>query len=78
MTGGIGRKDLTDFYRTSFIFSNSADAELELLTRTVGIDRVIDEFLFKFTHDQDVPWLYVLVLPSMIVSFLHVSPNCVR
>lgn len=57
MTGGIGREPLTNFYRHNFIFNNSADTEIELLSRTVGTDRVIDEFLFKFTHDQELDWL---------------------
>ncbi|KIW97222.1 uncharacterized protein Z519_02614 [Cladophialophora bantiana CBS 173.52] len=57
LTGGVGRELLTQFYRDSFIFSNPADTELELISRTIGIDRVVDEFIFKFTHTQDVPWL---------------------
>ncbi len=57
MTGGIGRDHLSAFYRDNFIFNNSADTELELISRTVGIDRVIDEFIFKFTHDQEIDWL---------------------
>lgn len=57
MTGGIGRKALSAFYRDHFIFSNPADTELELISRTVGIDRVVDEFIFKFTHDTVVDWL---------------------
>lgn len=59
MTGGIGRENLTNFYRDHFIFANPADTELELISRTVGIDRVIDEFIFKMTHDKIVDWLYV-------------------
>ncbi|KEF60124.1 carboxymethylenebutenolidase [Exophiala aquamarina CBS 119918] len=57
LTGGVGREPLSNFYRDSFIFSNSADTELELISRTVGIDRVIDEFIFKFTHTQEIPWM---------------------
>ena len=57
MTGGVGRARLTDFYRHHFIFSNPEDTKLELISRTVGIDRVIDEFLFMLTHDQVIDWL---------------------
>lgn len=57
MTGGIGRDSLTHFYAHNFIFNNSADTELELLSRTTGIDRIVDEFLFKFTHDRELDWL---------------------
>lgn len=57
MTGGVGRSNLTDFYRNNFIFSNSADTHLELVSRTIGINRVIDEFIFNFTHDREIDWL---------------------
>lgn len=57
MTGGIGRENLTAFYRDHFIFSNPQDAELELISRTTGVDRVVDEFIYKCTHDRVVDWL---------------------
>ena len=57
MTGGVGRSRLTEFYRNNFIFNNSTDTDLELVSRTIGIDRVIDEFIFKFTHDREIDWL---------------------
>lgn len=57
LTGGIGRECLTAFYRNHFIFSNADDAALELVSRTVGIDRIVDEFLFSCTHDRVVDWL---------------------
>ena len=58
LTGGIGREKLTGFYRSHFIFSNPDDAALELVSRTVGIDRIVDEFLFNCTHDRTIDWLY--------------------
>ena len=57
LTGGIGRENLTKFYRDHFINSNAEDAKLELVSRTVGIDRIVDEFLFNFTQDRGVDWL---------------------
>ncbi|KAI0384420.1 hypothetical protein F5Y04DRAFT_229251 [Hypomontagnella monticulosa] len=57
LTGGIGRAALTEFYRDHFIFSNPPDTELKLISRTVGIDRVVDEFLFEATHDRIIDWL---------------------
>lgn len=55
----MGRLKLSSFYQQNFIFNNSADTELELISRTLGIDRIIDEFIFKFTHDQMLDWLCV-------------------
>lgn len=57
LTGGVGRSSLSTFYRDNFIFNNSADTDLELISRTIGVDRVIDEFIFKFTHDREIDWL---------------------
>lgn len=32
---------------------------MEVVSRTVGIDRIIDEFVFNFTHTEQIDWLYV-------------------
>ncbi|KAI1121834.1 hypothetical protein F5Y10DRAFT_255510 [Nemania abortiva] len=64
LTGGMGRDALTRFYRERFIFSNPADAALELVSRTVGVDRVVDEFVFALTHDRVVDWLLPGVPPT--------------
>lgn len=61
LTGGIGRADLTDFYQNHFVFNNPRDTELEVISRTVGIDRVVDEFVMKMTHDTIVDWLFPAV-----------------
>jgi carboxymethylenebutenolidase len=42
-SGGIGKERLTAFYTHHFVFSNPPDTSLSLVSRTVGIDRVIDE-----------------------------------
>lgn len=55
---------MTDFYTNHFVFSNPKDTELELISRTVGIDRVVDEFIYKFTHDMMVDWLFPGVPPT--------------
>jgi carboxymethylenebutenolidase len=44
MTGGVGREALTAFYRDHFIFSNPDDASLQVISRTVGADRIIGMF----------------------------------
>ncbi|KAL4994680.1 hypothetical protein BDV10DRAFT_176333 [Aspergillus recurvatus] len=57
MTGGIGRENLKSFYRDHFIFVNPADAEMELISRTVGVDRVVDESIMTMTHDREIDYL---------------------
>ncbi|KAI0202843.1 hypothetical protein F4808DRAFT_420037 [Astrocystis sublimbata] len=64
MTGGLGRAALTKFYRERFIHSNPADAGMELVSRTVGVDRVVDEFVCVLTHDRVVDWLLPGVPPT--------------
>ncbi|KAM0469179.1 hypothetical protein ACHAP7_010189 [Fusarium lateritium] len=65
LTGGIGRTKLSKFYRDNFIFNNSLDTKLDLISRTIGIDRVIDEFIYTFTHDREIDWL----LPGLPPTF---------
>lgn len=57
MTGGVGRANLTHFYTYHFIWSNPEDAGLELISRTIGIDRVVDEFIYTCTHVKEIDWL---------------------
>ncbi|KAF2032557.1 hypothetical protein EK21DRAFT_98938 [Setomelanomma holmii] len=64
LTGGVGQDPLTNFYRHNFIFNNSADTSLELISRSIAIDRVIDEFIFKFTHDRELDWLVPGIPPT--------------
>lgn len=64
MAGGVGREKLTAFYRDHFIFTNPLDTKIEPVSRTVGPDRVVDEFLFTLTHTQMVDWLLPGVPPT--------------
>ncbi|KAL1681289.1 hypothetical protein EV122DRAFT_205851 [Schizophyllum commune] len=64
MTGGVGRKELTAFYRDHFIFSNPPDTVMKNVSRTVGVDRVVDEFIFCITHTTQVDWLLPGVPPT--------------
>ncbi|PNY28980.1 Uncharacterized protein TCAP_01100 [Tolypocladium capitatum] len=83
MAGGMGREQLTAFYRDHFIFwypprprrpqssrrmtyvaSNPPDTALQPLSRTIGPDRIVDEFIFTCTHTLPIPWL----LPSIPAS----------
>ncbi|OKL55459.1 hypothetical protein UA08_09280 [Talaromyces atroroseus] len=64
LTGGIGRERLSYFYANHFVFQNPKDTEIELISRTIGIDRVIDEFIYKFTHDMQIDWLLPGIPPT--------------
>ncbi|KAJ7429034.1 NTF2-like protein [Mycena latifolia] len=64
LAGGIGRKQLTAFYRDHFIFNNPKDTAMQSISRTVGSDRVVDEFIFHATHDKEIDWLLPGVPPT--------------
>ncbi|KAF8514973.1 hypothetical protein JB92DRAFT_2811096 [Gautieria morchelliformis] len=64
MTGGTGRKELSAFYRDHFIFSNPTDIAFEPVSRTVGADRIIDEYILTMTHDRIVDCILPGVPPS--------------
>ncbi len=55
---------MLDFYGKHFIPKMPADTELRLLARTVGQDRLIDEFVFSFTHDIEMDWMLPGVPPT--------------
>ncbi len=50
MTGGVGRKQLTHFNGKYFIPHMPPDTEIIPISRTIGHGRLVDEFVFKFTH----------------------------
>ncbi|KAL4923702.1 uncharacterized protein BDV17DRAFT_233383 [Aspergillus undulatus] len=64
LTGGIGRAKLSKFYLNHFIFNNPDDTKLELISRTVGVDRVVDEFIFCLTHNKIIDWLLPGIPPT--------------
>jgi carboxymethylenebutenolidase len=41
-----------------------ADPVLHPISRTVSPERVIDEFIFEFTHDSEVPWILPGIAPT--------------
>jgi carboxymethylenebutenolidase len=55
---------MIEFYGKHFIPKMPADTTLRLLARTVGKDRLIDEFVFSFTHDIEMDWMLPGILPT--------------
>ena len=50
LTGGVGRKQLDEFYSKHFIPKMPADTEIQQISRTIGTDRLVEEMIFRFTH----------------------------
>jgi carboxymethylenebutenolidase len=62
MTGGVGREEIRAFYR--FIPQMPPDAEIQLISRTVGQSRIVDEFIFKCTHTVIMDFFLPGVAPT--------------
>ncbi len=64
MTGGVGHAHLKRFYRYHFVSANPPDTRLIPVSRTVGVDRLVDEMVFCFTHTCEIPWMLPGVEPT--------------
>jgi len=77
LTGGVGRRQLEHFYGQYFIPGMPADVELVPISRTVGQNRIVDEFIFCCTHTVQMDWLLPGVPPTgrrlELVSVVSVS-----
>ena len=64
MTGGTGFAELGRFYTNHFIPQMPKDTSLVPISRTVGADRVVDEMIFSFTHDEEIDWMLPGIPPT--------------
>lgn len=63
-TGASGRAALRKFYAEIFIPQAPPDIELQLLTRSGGQNRIIDEFILRFTHTLRMDWFAPGIEPT--------------
>lgn len=64
LTGGIGTNSLRRFYEQHFLRSLPPSMRLRLISRTVGVDRIVDELYASFEHTHDIPWMLPGVPPT--------------
>ena len=64
MTGGVGRDPIRQFYATRFIPQMPSDTTIELISRTIGHDQIVDEMIFKCTHTVAMDWYLPGVAPT--------------
>ena len=64
MTGGVGHDQLKRFYKYHFIPKLPRDLKMIPVSRTVGPNRVVDEFLLCFTHDIEIDFLLPGIAPT--------------
>ncbi|QDT41992.1 SnoaL-like domain protein [Gimesia alba] len=63
-TGATGKEALRKFYAEIFIPQAPPDIDLQLLTRSVGQNRIIDEFILRFTHTLRMDWFAPGIEPT--------------
>jgi carboxymethylenebutenolidase len=68
MTGGVGVRNVRDFYSRYFIGHHPPDTKIVPVSRTVGHNRIVDELIHEFTHTIEMPWM----LPGIAPTGLHV------
>jgi carboxymethylenebutenolidase len=64
MTGGVGHEELREFYSQRFIPQMPPDTAMTPVSRTIGVDRVVDEMVFEFTHTIKMDWMLPGVEPT--------------
>jgi carboxymethylenebutenolidase len=74
MTGGYGARELYRFYKHHFLPTIPKDARIIPVSRTVGANALVDEFIFCFTHDAEVDFLLPGIPPTgKYVEIPHVA-----
>jgi carboxymethylenebutenolidase len=61
--GPAGRAEVHEFYANRFL-PNIPDWELTSLSETFGCDRIVEEFVVRFTHTLQMDWM----LPGVPVT----------
>ncbi|HHU0051435.1 TPA: hypothetical protein ACT9LT_001756 [Legionella pneumophila] len=64
MIGGFGQEEVKQFYSQLFIPQKPDDTEVELISRTVGTHQIVDELIFKFTHNIRMDWILNGIEPT--------------
>ena len=64
MAGGVGHDQLKRFYKYHFIGKNPPDLTMTPVSRTVGEESIVDEFVFRFTHTSSVDWMIPGIAPT--------------
>jgi carboxymethylenebutenolidase len=64
LTGGVGLEEVRRYYSEYFIPKNPPDTEVELLSRTVGENRLVEEMIQRFTHTIEVDYMLPGIPPT--------------
>ena len=63
MLGGNGKEQVSEFYER-FMSQIPKDTEIVPVSRTIGQGRVVEEIIFRFTHDVRMDWMLPFIPPT--------------
>lgn len=79
LQGGSGSEEVRHFYKTIFGHGKPPSMNLRLLSRTVGVDRIVDELYMGFDHSQRMDWILPGIQPTnRHVEVILISIVCLR
>lgn len=64
MTGGHGQPELRRFYKDYFFRNAPPSLHMRLISRTIGVDQIVDELYINFKHTCLMPWILPGVAPT--------------
>ena len=64
LAGGRGYYGVYNFYKNHFVGKMPKNFKVTKISRTVGIDQVVDELVISFTHDTEIEYLLPGVAPT--------------
>jgi len=64
LTGGIGYDGVYNFYKNDFVGKMIDDTKIVRISRTVGIDQVVDELILGLTHDREIKVMFPRIPPT--------------
>lgn len=64
MTGGVGGQEVRRFYSEHFMNQIPGDAKMTPVSRAIGSDQIVVEFVLSFTHDRQWDYLLPGVAPT--------------
>ncbi|KAF2194598.1 NTF2-like protein [Zopfia rhizophila CBS 207.26] len=64
MTGGVGIEELKRFYTEFFLVNSPPNFHMRLVSRTIGVDRIVDELYIQFKHTVPMPWILPGITPT--------------
>ncbi len=64
LTGGVGSREVRQFYTAHFVGKWPTDTTVAQISRTLGEDQVVDELLLRFTHDVSLAFMLPGVPPT--------------